>query len=84
MLVPMVEIRPVRMAMYDRLVPVAVCVQERVRLARMRVVVVPIVVAARVLVLLRRVRAGRERSDRECRDDRPRGGGERRAREPDR
>src|SRR4029453_14464878 len=46
------------MAVRDRFVPVAVRVPERARLARMRVVMVAVVVAGGVLVLLCRVRVG--------------------------
>ena len=58
MLVPVVQIRPVRMAVHERRVRWrCVCQSERGS-ARMRVIVVPVVVAVRVLVLLRRVRVG--------------------------
>ena len=49
------KVRPVRMAVHDRFVPVAVRVPERARLVRMRVIVVAVVVAVGVLVLPRRV-----------------------------
>src|SRR2546428_7756997 len=67
--VPVVQVRPVRVAVHDRLVPVAVGVPERARLARVRVIVVPVVVAVRVLVLERPVRVGvRVPIEREQRD----------------
>ena len=72
-LVPVVQIGPVRMAVHERLVAMAVGVPERARLARMRVVVVAVVVAVRVLVLERgvgvRVRVPIEAEQRDARTE---------------
>ena len=49
--VAVMEIRPMRMSMRQRLVSMPVCVARRRRQARMAVEVVPVVVAVRVDVL---------------------------------